>query len=144
MRAKRRVAHVDLQCCLGPSRSEENRRRQLSASAVVHGGVLGEEQTPLLERLRDLGPGVLESFGQRDASVAIPVGGLFSGHNTAKTAAEVEAFGGTLGASLDPCYHLACDTLDNIDPESLADLARAGAWVTGYLASGEVTVTAAP
>ncbi|NJD29323.1 MAG: M28 family peptidase [Chloroflexi bacterium] len=70
----------------------------------------------------------------------IPIGGLFSGHNSAKTAAQVTAFGGTLGESLDPCYHLACDTLDNVDPVRLAELARAAAWVTGYLTSGEVVL----
>lgn len=67
----------------------------------------------------------------------IPVGGLFSGHNTAKTEDQVAAFGGTLGASLDPCYHRGCDTLANVDPEWLGQLARIAAWVTGYLASGE-------
>lgn len=74
----------------------------------------------------------------------IPVGGLFSGHNTAKTADEAAAFGGTLDASLDPCYHLACDTLANVDPEWLGDLARAAAWVTGYLASGEAALSPGP
>ncbi len=78
------------------------------------------------------------------AQAGIPAGGLFSGHNTAKNEDQVAEFGGTLGASLDPCYHLACDTFANIDPEWLADLARAAAWTTGYLASGEASLAPAP
>jgi aminopeptidase Y len=73
-------------------------------------------------------------FGQ----ASIPIGGLFSGHNTLKTADQVAAFGGILGEPLDPCYHLPCDTLDNVDPEWLGQMARAAAWVVGALASGEV------
>ncbi len=37
----------------------------------------------------------------------------------------------------DPCYHLACDTLDGVDPVLLEQMTRAAAWVTGYLAAGE-------
>ena len=75
-------------------------------------------------------------FGQ----ASIPVGGLFSGHNTLKTADQVAAFGGQLGAPLDACYHLPCDTLENVDPEWLGQLARAAGWVVGALASGELTL----
>lgn len=68
----------------------------------------------------------------------IPIGGLFAGRNSLKTASQVELFGGTLDELLDPCYHLPCDTLDNVDPELLGQMARAAAWVVGHLASGEV------
>jgi Zn-dependent M28 family amino/carboxypeptidase len=37
----------------------------------------------------------------------------------------------------DRCYHLACDTLDGVDPVLLEQMTRAAAWVTGYLAAGE-------
>jgi Zn-dependent M28 family amino/carboxypeptidase len=40
----------------------------------------------------------------------IPAGGLFTGAEGGKTAAEAAIFGGTVGAQYDPCYHLACDT----------------------------------
>ena len=66
----------------------------------------------------------------------VPVGGLFSGANEPKTAAEAVLFGGTGDAPRDPCYHLACDTEDNIDPVLLEQLARAAAWVAGVLISG--------
>ena len=72
--------------------------------------------------------------------VGVPIGGLFSGANELKTAEQVATFGGTAGAQQDPCYHLGCDTVDNIDPVRLEELARAAAWVTGALASGEVTL----
>lgn len=43
----------------------------------------------------------------------IPSGGLFTGAEGIKTAAEVLLWGGTAGQQYDPCYHLACDTFAN-------------------------------
>jgi Zn-dependent M28 family amino/carboxypeptidase len=40
----------------------------------------------------------------------IPAGGLFSGAEAPKTQAQVDRYGGVVGAQLDPCYHAACDT----------------------------------
>jgi Zn-dependent M28 family amino/carboxypeptidase len=40
----------------------------------------------------------------------IPAGGLFTGAEAPKTAAQVAQYGGIAGAQLDPCYHAACDT----------------------------------
>ncbi len=48
-------------------------------------------------------------------AVGIPAGGLFTGAEGIKTAAEVAIWGGTAGDQYDPCYHLACDTYDNIN-----------------------------
>ncbi len=48
-------------------------------------------------------------------AVGIPSGGLFTGAEGIKTADEVALWGGTAGAQYDPCYHLACDTYDNIN-----------------------------
>jgi Zn-dependent M28 family amino/carboxypeptidase len=42
--------------------------------------------------------------------VEIPAGGLFTGAEGIKTAADVALWGGIAGAQYDPCYHLACDT----------------------------------
>jgi Zn-dependent M28 family amino/carboxypeptidase len=75
-------------------------------------------------------------------NVLIPTGGLFSGANEAKTPEDAALFGGTPGDPRDPCYHLACDRPDNIDPVRLEEMARAAAWVVGALASGEVTLRA--
>ncbi|HSO28695.1 MAG TPA: M28 family metallopeptidase [Candidatus Sulfomarinibacteraceae bacterium] len=45
----------------------------------------------------------------------IPSGGLFTGAEGIKTAAEAALWGGTAGQQYDPCYHLACDTYANIN-----------------------------
>ena len=36
-----------------------------------------------------------------------------------KTAEQVEIWGGTAGAQLDPCYHIACDTFANNNDHAL-------------------------
>ena len=48
-------------------------------------------------------------------AVGIPAGGLFTGAEGVKTAAQAEKWGGTAGIAYDPCYHAACDTLGNVD-----------------------------
>ncbi len=48
-------------------------------------------------------------------AVGIPAGGLFTGAEGIKTPDEVALWGGTAGDPIDPCYHLACDTFDNIN-----------------------------
>jgi aminopeptidase S len=68
----------------------------------------------------------------------IPTGGLFSGANERKSTTQADLFGGTADAPNDPCYHEACDTVANVDPVLLGDMARAAAWVVGALASGEI------
>ncbi|HEX2029728.1 MAG TPA: M28 family metallopeptidase [Nitriliruptorales bacterium] len=49
--------------------------------------------------------------------VGIPFGGLFTGAEGIKTAEQQAIYGGTVGEQYDPCYHLACDTFDNISLE---------------------------
>jgi len=48
-------------------------------------------------------------------AVGIPSGGLFTGAEGIKTADEVALWGGTAGQQYDPCYHLACDTYNNVN-----------------------------
>ncbi|MFD9500958.1 M20/M25/M40 family metallo-hydrolase [Streptomyces sp. NPDC060035] len=45
----------------------------------------------------------------------IPSGGTDTGAEGIKTADQAKAFGGTAGIAYDPCYHAACDDLDNVD-----------------------------
>ena len=52
-------------------------------------------------------------------TAGIPVGGIFTGDSGIKTAEEVAFWGGTAGDQYDPCYHLACDTFDNISLQAL-------------------------
>jgi Zn-dependent M28 family amino/carboxypeptidase len=49
----------------------------------------------------------------------IPSGGLFTGAEGIKTAAEAALWGGTAGQQYDPCYHLACDTYANNNDTAL-------------------------
>ena len=49
----------------------------------------------------------------------IPAGGLFTGAEQIKTAAQAAIWGGTVGAQFDPCYHLACDTFANNNDHAL-------------------------
>ncbi len=55
----------------------------------------------------------------RFIEVGIPSGGLFSGAEGVKTAAEAASWGGTAGQPYDACYHLACDTYDNNNDTAL-------------------------
>jgi Zn-dependent M28 family amino/carboxypeptidase len=59
--------------------------------------------------------------------VGVPVGGLFTGAKGIKTEEEATIFGGTAGEQYDPCYHLACDTSDNISLEALDQMSDAAA-----------------
>ncbi len=71
------------------------------------------------------------------AAEGIPTGGLFSGAEGIKTRAEAASFGGEAGAPHDPCYHRACDDLDNLDKRVLGQFSDAAAHATVTLASGK-------
>jgi Zn-dependent M28 family amino/carboxypeptidase len=64
----------------------------------------------------------------------IPSGGLFSGCCRDKTDEEVTLWGGTVGDQYDPCYHQACDNIDNINFEALDVNADAVAFATFHYA----------
>ena len=64
----------------------------------------------------------------------VAAGGLFSGAEVAKTAAQAAKWGGTVGQAFDPCYHQACDDIDNLDMEGAEDLGDGGAHVLATLA----------
>jgi Zn-dependent M28 family amino/carboxypeptidase len=49
----------------------------------------------------------------------IPAGGLFTGAEDEKTPEQAEIWGGMAGEWLDPCYHQACDDIDNVSMEAL-------------------------
>ena len=71
----------------------------------------------------------------------IPSGGLFTGADGIKTAAQVAKWGGTAGIQYDPCYHLACDTIANINNTALETNADAMAYVIFLYASGQEAIT---
>ncbi|SDT47039.1 M28 family metallopeptidase [Actinoplanes derwentensis] len=51
-------------------------------------------------------------------AAGIPAGGIFTGAEGTKTAAQVTLWGGT-ATRFDPCYHAACDTTTNINDTAL-------------------------
>jgi aminopeptidase S len=68
----------------------------------------------------------------------VPTGGIFSGASEDKTDDEAAEFGGQADQPLDACYHLACDTPENVDAEQVATFATAAAAATMALARGEL------
>jgi len=68
------------------------------------------------------------------ARAGIPVGGLFSGADGDKSAAQRLAFGGRAGEPYDACYHRSCDALGNVDVAFETKLAQAAATVIGQFA----------
>lgn len=75
--------------------------------------------------------------------VGIPAGGLFTGAEGVKTAAQAEVYGGTAGVAYDQCYHLACDTIENINWQGLDEMSDAVAHVVLYFSKfkGELPAT---
>ncbi len=74
----------------------------------------------------------------------IPAGGLFTGAEDIKSAEQQAIYGGTAGDAYDPCYHAACDDIENINPlvlEQMAD-AIAHATLTFAMTSSAVPGTA--
>ncbi|MCF6743619.1 M28 family peptidase [Blastococcus sp. KM273128] len=52
-------------------------------------------------------------------NAGIPSGGLFTGAEVVKTERQAEIWGGRAGDQFDPCYHEACDTIDNLALDAL-------------------------
>jgi Zn-dependent M28 family amino/carboxypeptidase len=85
---------------------------------------LASAETPFSGR-SDYGPFI---------EVGIPAGGLFTGAEGIKTAAEAAVYGGTVGEQYDPCYHLACDTFANTSGPGLDQMSDAAAHAVLILA----------
>jgi Zn-dependent M28 family amino/carboxypeptidase len=78
---------------------------------------LATDPTPFNGR-SDYGPFIAED---------IPAGGLFTGAEGIKTAAQAATYGGTAGVQFDPCYHLGCDTFTNFSSTALDQMSDAAA-----------------
>lgn len=92
-------------------------RQELAAS-------FRERGLPAEERLS----GERRGGGSDDASFAregIPTVMLYTGAGETKSDAQAAQFGGAAGQPYDPCYHKACDTLDNVDAAVLRQMADA-------------------
>ncbi|WP_327354149.1 M28 family metallopeptidase [Streptomyces sp. NBC_01304] len=71
-------------------------------------------------------------------NVGIPVGGLFTGADYTKTAAQAQKWGGTAGQPFDRCYHSSCDNTSNINDTALdrnSDAIAHAVWTLGTEAS---------
>jgi hypothetical protein len=64
----------------------------------------------------------------------IPAGGLFTGAEEIKTAEQAAIYGGVAGQPYDPCYHLGCDDLSNLNHVALDQMSDAAAHATITLA----------
>lgn len=73
-------------------------------------------------------------------NAGVPAGGLFTGAEVPKTAAQVAKWGGTAGVAFDPCYHQACDTIRNLSKKALSLNADAMAYVIYLFASGREVI----
>jgi Zn-dependent M28 family amino/carboxypeptidase len=74
----------------------------------------------------------------------IPAGGLFTGAEDIKTAAEAAIYGGTAGVAFDPCYHQACDTFANSSDVVLDQMSDAIAHSTITFAQNTSLVNGVP
>ncbi|MFJ8041795.1 M28 family metallopeptidase [Kitasatospora sp. NPDC096147] len=67
-------------------------------------------------------------------NVGIKVGGLYTGGDETKTAAQAAKWGGTSGRAFDACYHASCDTSANINDTALdrgSDSIAYAVWALG-------------
>ena len=91
---------------------------------------LASDPTPFSGR-SDYGPFI---------AVGIPAGGLFTGAEGIKTAAQAATYGGTAGTAYDPCYHQACDTFANNSNTGLDQMSDAAAHVALTLSRVKIDV----
>jgi Zn-dependent M28 family amino/carboxypeptidase len=77
-------------------------------------------------------------------AAGIPSGGLFTGAETPKNAEQEAIWGGTAGQQFDPCYHIACDDIDNLDLHALEVNSDAIAFVMLTYAYSTETVNGVP
>jgi hypothetical protein len=70
----------------------------------------------------------------------IPAGGLFTGAEGVKTPEQAAVFGGVAGEQYDGCYHLSCDTIDNLSLVALDQMSDAAAHATISLAQSTEAV----
>ncbi|MEO6501316.1 MAG: M28 family peptidase, partial [Jatrophihabitantaceae bacterium] len=93
----------------------------------------------------------VEGAGRSDDAsfnaAGIQTSGIAAGASATKTSAQVTKWGGTAGASYDPCYHRSCDTYpSNINTTVLDRAADASAYALWTLAvsTGAVVTVANP
>jgi aminopeptidase S len=85
-------------------------------------------------------PEIIEFVGDDESpfiKAGVPVGGAENGDRRKKTAEQAQAWGGQAGQAYDPCYHTACDRLDNVNRVVLNHYVRALAGTIAYFATSD-------
>jgi Zn-dependent M28 family amino/carboxypeptidase len=140
---RRIVLYINLDMVGSP-----NFGRFVQGSASSADGPAAVARNALLDHFRAKGLAVEErwasdrprSFGSDDASFAgigIPTLGLYTGAGEMKTDADAVRFGGQANVPYDPCYHRACDTIENIDRGILEVMTEAVVSTLRRVAYGE-------
>ena len=83
-------------------------------------------------------PEFIEFVGDDESpfiEAGIPVGGAENGDEEKKTSRQAKAWGGQAGEVYDPCYDVACDTIDNVNREVLDHYMRALAGTLAHFAT---------
>jgi aminopeptidase S len=83
-------------------------------------------------------PEIIEFVGDDESAfieAGIPVGGAESGDDGEKTRGQAKAWGGQAGKDYDPCYHQACDNIDNVNRDLLNHYMQAIAATLAHFAT---------
>ncbi len=85
-------------------------------------------------------PEIIEFVGDDESAfidAGIPVGGAENGDAERKTTGQAKAWGGQAREHYDPCYHQACDRVDNVNRDVLNHYMRALAGTLAYFATSK-------
>jgi Zn-dependent M28 family amino/carboxypeptidase len=109
-----------------------NFARFVQGAAATGDGLAAVVRRELLAEFREHNLSVEERaegrFGSDGASFSqkgIPTMGLYTGAGGLKSETQASLFGGAAGRPYDPCYHRACDTIENINRDALEQNTRA-------------------
>jgi len=109
-----------------------NFARFVQGAAATGDGLAAVVRRELLAEFREHNLSVEERaegrFGSDGASFSqkgIPTMGLYTGAGGPKSEIQASLFGGAAGRPYDPCYHRACDTIENINRDVLEQNTRA-------------------
>jgi Zn-dependent M28 family amino/carboxypeptidase len=101
-------------------------------SAAARDGLAGDARREFLANFREHDLTIEERSGGRFGTdtgsfseKGIPTVGLYTGAGGPKSETQANTFGGTAGRPYDPCYHQACDTVENINRGVLEENTRA-------------------
>jgi len=85
-------------------------------------------------------PETIEFAGDDESAfvdASIPVGGAENGDADRKTTGQAKEWGGQARERYDPCYHQACDRIDNVNRDVLNHYLRALAGTLAYFATSK-------